>query len=1044
MSIKNYSVYSSDYGMLSINNILDQEFTKKTNKAVLTDYNTLLGVPEFFQKCKSRNIDPVIGLTVSIGDSEKIYGDITLYAKNEEGFNNLKKIVSTCEENKFKDKYTNFINVINHSKNLIAITGGYNSLLRNLIIDKDDASASKHIYNLQKIFGENLKLEIQSNSKNGEEIEVNEKIIDYSEKLNLNLFATNDQKIKTENHYHMLTEKIKIKRGINNKTNDTIFEKSFPNQTIRSSEAMMEAFNPYLSKLSNVNSIFQQVESYDIFRDEPEMPEFPDIGENHFMSVLKNKYTEYIKSIPEELVPTYNKRLKEEIELIEEFKFENYFTIFERIEKARTKDQRSNLRGSSISFLISNVMGFTDIDPVKFGLLSARFLNRNRLKRHELPDIDLESNDVDKVGKFLVESFGDKNVAYPSNFSQPKSLSQIDLAESALRADIESKPIDKFSQKRVFPEKEFTLLRKVVTSIYGHKAKRFGELFESGNYVPKHIAVKEFGLNPNTFSQEFKTEYYKISNMNNLCKNNSNVKQIVGFIKELDDVILSHGVNFGSVVISNSPMNETFSTQKVKESKDHPNRSVKLSIEATKEYVEKIGLIKLDILPNVYLDKLHNAYEQCDIDWNERNYNDKNVFDMLSKGENQTLNQIKSPSQIELAKRVNISNFEELTSFLALIRPAIGKENIELYIKNKNDPENTVYEHPILKEVLKETHGVLLFEEQIMELAQKAGGFTPEESDDFRALIKKVDENKKDSKYEKLQEMKKEFLTRAIEQNKLEPEMAKTILQKIDNLQGYAFSKAHSLSYTCMIYKQALVDYYYPAEYIQTHLNKSKGTGFSTEYNGYIGKLTRRGVNLLNVDINRSAFDFKTRSKGGEQYIDPSILSVTKDEKLSKIIVEERNNGGKFENIYDFVERTVDLFMERSAFSGEWLDEKAQNKEPQVYIDKVSTLIYAGAFDNLIPKEMKETLGFNSIRTVLLESLNSAVSLATNPFSTEDFVYKVPENALSLAEVIAKEDEIYTISPTKQRNQLRKNKQEEAKNDNTLQQHQKKTSNRRP
>lgn len=1012
MSIKNYSVYSVDAGMLSIDDILGQEFTQKTQKAVLTDYNTLMGVPEFLDKANKKGVIPIIGATVSIKSDNDVLGDLTLYAKNKNGFDNLKKIISNLEEDNFKDKSVDIEHILDNSKDLIALTGGHNTVLYNSLKKLDKDSAQRHLYFLRKCFKDDIFFEIQD--INDSDIErINNNIINISKSNDIPLLATNNNRMKIAGHHPLLVEKIKVKKGINNKKNDLIENYILKSDYVKSSSEMNNYFSKYINNITNLNHLFQRIESFNLFVDIPEIPDFPGIDdEQHFIKVLNEKYRKFIKNIPDNKKPIYEKRYKEELDIIKELNFEKYFTIFVQIEQNKIENQKFNLRGSVVSFLIAHILGLSDVDPVKHGLLAERFLNKNRLIRHELPDIDLESNNVEATFKYLVDTFGKKNVAYLSNSSKPKAKSQINLAKKAIQKDIEENPLNADGGARYFPEKEFDIILKVVNNMYGHKMMTFDELFENG-YVSKFNASKYMGIKGDFNSKEFKNEYYKINSLKSLCKD-TDVKKVIGYIRQLNNVILTHEYTSASVVTSNEPIENCFSTHFI--NKDG-KKAIDIAIEAGKKYVEKLGLIKLDILPNLYLDKLAQSYSQLKLDWDEEKsdfpYSYKPVYDMIGKGLTETLNQIKSPSQRELAKRVKVEDFNELVNFLALLRPAVGKANIDTYVENKENKNKIYYEHPLMKDVLEKTYGVLIFEEQIMEIAQKVGSFTKEESDDFRSIMKKMANSKKDNVevLNQYNEMKNEFYKRAISIGNIDEESVNKILERLDSIKGYTFSKAHSLSYASLVYRQALVDVKYPAEYIENFIleNNSRPSKLE-EFNEYINKCIELDRNFLNLDINRSLNNFKTRNKGELLYIDPSIQYIIKDKDFSELIVNERVANGAYKNIYDFIERTLPKYTGEGIFSGTWLEKKASNN--LTYKRFVLDLIKSGAFDSIAPEELR-LAGKSQVRTSLASSVDLAMDLATNPFISEDFVYNVQNNPVSDDTLINDEIQLYGYSPSK-------------------------------
>lgn len=1020
MSIKNFSAYSTEGGLLSIDDILNQEFTKNNNKAFLTDLNTLSGVPEFVSKCEDRNIEPVVGVTLTVQEDNDRLGNITLYAKNKNGFDNLKKIVSSIVKTKDKEKYVSFDQIINNSEDIIALTGGYDSILYNAIAMKNKDRATKHLYALRKCFGENFFFEIQ---KTNDPLcdSINNNIVNLSKKGGVSVLPTNNNRMRGKSHYPLFLEKATVTKGINNKKNALNESQYLPTDYIQKSDEFEANFKEHKDNISSFDDFLNQFETFNLFTKIPELPDFPGIdNDNHLFDVLTEKYRTFIKKIPQDKKAEYDQKIKEEVELVKEMGFAKYFVIFLELEKNKVDGQKFNLRGSAASFLMTHVLGLSDVDPVKHGLLSERFLNRNRLDRNELPDIDIESNDVDACAKFLVEKYGIQNTAYLSATATVKSKGQIEMARNALMHDIEKNPLNPNGEERVFPDKEFKTLLKIVTNMYGHKDMNFSSLYEKG-YVSKYAASNFFGIKGDWNEQSFKREYYKINNLKALEKQSKEMKAVIGYVRNLDAAIMSQGVSYASLVVANKPISDYFSTHFVDNDINGDKKDIKVAIEAGKKYVEKLGLIKLDILPNVYLKKLSNAYTSLGLEWNDDNnyedeFSNKEVFDMIGSGRTATLNQIKKEKQGLLAKKINVSKFSELVDLLALLRPGVGQESIEQYVKNKNS-DNVSYSHPVFEEILKPTHGVLVFEEQIMEIAQKIGGFSKEESDDFRSLVKKVngDKNQKqDKNFFKLKDMKEAFVEKAKTKMNMPEAVVDEALTILNNVGGYTFSKAHSLSYAALTYKQALIDATYPAEYIQHFLLDEKNSiSDKDEFNDFIKKTVQGGRTFLTADINRSDTEFRTRRKGEKKFIDPSLNYITGNKEFSNLIIKTRQSK-KFDNLYDFVERTMFDFTDKSPFDFDWTNNKV-NVEP--YKNLVRKLIKTGALDNIAPDALKEK-GVRNIRTSMLASLDDAVRLASSPLLDEDFVYSEPEMTLTLENIKNDEKQVLGYSPNEIREKL--------------------------
>lgn len=1018
MGIKNYSIYSTIGGMLSFSDIINSDFTKKTNKAFLTDFNTLHGVPAFIEECKKANVDPVIGVTLRIKEDDNYLGNITLYAKNKAGFDNLKKITSTLKKEKSKESYTTLNDIIKHKDDLIVTNGGFDSIIYNHLKNNKKDEASRFIYNFSQLFKDDFYLETQNNNL---EItnRINNYLVNLSSKNNLQLLESKNARFKTEDSYYLFLEKHKNVLGVSNPLNLSLKNMFLTNDILETKEETDRFFNN-----SVLNDFFTKVSSYDITVKIPELPIVPGNENSKLVEEIRKAYPEFISKIDPSLHDKYQERIREELEIIKSLNFENYFLLFLDIEKNKVNGQKFNLRGSSVSFLILHILKLSDVDPLKNGLLTERFLNKNRLIRHELPDIDLESDNIDAVSEHLKSTYGNENVAYLSNSSSMNAIPQITLAANALERDIKENPLNKNGEERIYPKEAINKLRTFVKAVWGSDKKTLADLLKENAYVSKRSAKFHFKLKgdyTNKNDKEFHQEYWKINNITSLFNNDPDVKKFFGFALRTNDLITSYKVNYSSLVVSNKPLNTFFTTSNYNLKSD---AVLDLSIDAGKDYIEKLGLVKLDILPNVYLNKLNNCYTSLGLKWEFEDLNnpyvDKNVFKMLSEGYTETINQL--DAQSSTVKEVGADNFDELVNLLALIRPGVEQYKAE-YIKNKNNPNQIKYENEEMREILQSSHGVIVFEEQMMLITQKIGGFTKEESDDFRSLMKKSKGSAKNSKElnEKINKMKEKFIQYASEKHS--PEIAKNVLTLLNNVEGgYTFSKAHSLSYASLIYRQGLLDVNYPAEYLQHFIintkkkqtkkkkNDTSDVEEKTTFDKYINKCVKMGRKFLTVDINRSIDTFKTRKKNDVIYIDPSLMYVLKDEKLTNIIMDERKNG-KFENIYDFIERTMPKYNDAGLLSGFWLDDD-NVKNQMSFSMNVKKLINAGAFDSLFPNdENGNKLNLQIGRTVLLYSVDNAISLASNPYSMEDFEYTIPNEALSLKDILNAEKDTLGYSP---------------------------------
>lgn len=958
LDIKNFSTYSKEMGMLSVEDIISSEGVKKSGVAFLTDDSTLSGVPEFIEKCSKNNIKPIFGVVFNLFDKKYFeeMGEITLYAKNENGYRNLKKLVSKLEksENKFlldKDLLKDF------SEGIVALTGGSNSVLGINIINKDDNFIYTYLSALKNIYGKNIYLELQQKKHEKDDF-IRKKIYEISEKTNFNILTSNDNRFSNKNHYELLIEKGKRVLGVN--SDHTVLDKINKEDFQRTQN---QNFGFYFkndrASLLNTQNFINNFDKIDVLYKDVIMPK---TGDNKSLrEILREKYQFFIKDIPREKRELYKKRIKEELEIIEELGFDNYFLIFDNIINKNKDKVGFALRGSSVGSLVVHILGLSDIDPIENGLLFERFLNRGRGTRHELPDIDLETTNTDTVFEYIKNNYGEQNVAMLMAHTKAKTKTQLSLAYDVLK---------------------------------NYYKKDLNNYFEKDFKELKNIFSKSYGSDSRSIDEEIKINY----KLRNFIKNNRNASMILNIAKIFENQILGQKRSNASVVINNNDITDIFSIKK------DDAFTISNIIETSKEYVEKLGLIKLDILSNIYLKKALNAYEDLGLEWREKGekYKSKEVYDLLNKGMTVSINQLKSEKQAQLCKEVGVDKFSDLVAVVALLRPGVDLKDRELFIERKKNANNIKYTHPLMEEILGETYGVVVYDEQVMKIVQKIGNFTPEESDEFRSAIKK-------NKIDFIKSVKNKFIEGA-SVNNIDVKVANDIFNSLESISGkYTFTKAHATVYSDLIYKQIWLKANYPAEYIKHYLLEDK-----KELNEYVAELENRGIHVLQANVNRTESEFKTlKSKSGQIGVDFAFNYILKNEdEFVKAIIKEREKNGKFENIFDFMERIVPEYTGLSLFSPEW--QKNEILKNQL-VDKIKKMIYAGAFDAIAPE--KELY---YMRNVFLSSLDEGLSNVLKPYLNSNYEYILPkeDDSLTHESIENNEELLYGFSPTKRKRML--------------------------
>ena len=960
LNIKNYSTYSKQFGFLKIDDILSQEDVEKSKKAFITDYATLSGVPEFVVKSKKMGITPIIGVSFDLYNynQKEEKGEITLYANNEAGYENLKRIVSLLKkiDDNVNKKYLDINELQKFSHGVSLLTGGENSYI-GMNLKKNKKAVYSYVNFMKDIYKDSMFLEIQN--KDSGDNDLKDRIIKISKYNDLSLLATNDNRFKNKNQYELLIEKAKKILGVKSKLEELskINEEDFQ-------RSQKQNYGHYFREnkecLNATKDFAKKFNGFEIFKTEIAIPKTN--ADEDLRSVLRGKYKEFIKNIHPSKRDVYKKRIREEIDIIEDLDFGDYFLIFENI-ISNKKELGFSLRGSSVGSLVVHVLGMSDIDPIENGLLFERFLNKGRGERKELPDIDLETTDKDEVLSYLNKFYGKENSAMLMVNNEPKVKGQIEFALNVLK---------------------------------NHHGYLSNESIEKDYEILKNAINKNFGSSTRTMSEEIIDNRY----LQKLKSKNNNISKIINVALEFENQILSQRRSSASLVIANNNILNYFSTQK------DESFVVENVIESTKENIEDFGLIKLDVLSNKYLEKTLKAFRENNIKWNIKKNDDK-VFKLISNGHTVSLNQLKNPKQAQLCKEIGIDNFKDLVAVIALLRPGISKDDRELFAKRKNSGKELNYSHPKIKNILEETQGIVIYDEQIMRIVQDISGFSPEESDYFRSLIKK-------NKIDEIKSYKEKIIKGALE-NGIEIDVAKKIYQSLENISGkYTFTKAHATAYADLIYKQAYFKEYLPSEYMEYFLSDKN------EYKEYVKEVEERGLILLNVDINRSVGKNRTIKSVRTQRIgldfSMSVALNKSDDKFVNTVLSERETGGVFTNLSNFIERVLPAYSGVSLLSPEWKKEPKYKKD---FILNVKNLIEAGSFDSIMNKESMLV----KMRNELLESVDVLVESSLNPFAENKEMSLVSAKKIDINDVIKKEHEIYGFSVSeKKREKITKQK----------------------
>lgn len=856
-----HTEYSLLDGMCRVDENSDLfELAKKYNMSSLaiTDHGNMFGVIEFYRSCASNGIKPIIGCEVYIDPEDKIQDQrksfhLTLLAKNEVGYKNLMKLLSKAyEENliagkgKVKKEWLK-----DYSEGIIALSGCLEGEISyDLLSGRSDHEVDKTVEFYIDVFGKgNFYIELMDNDLEDQK-KIIPKLYNIAKRFGLKTVATND--VHYVNKKDAKLQEIVLCIGTRTTLDDPDRLKFGSEEFyFKSPDEMYEKFKEYPEAVKNTIEVAEQCNLIIEFG-KIHLPEFnlPD-GETAD-SLLRKLCYEGLKNRYEHIPLGVTERLEYELSIIQQKGFSAYFLIVQDFVNYAKQNgiPVGPGRGSGVGSLVSYCLGITDLDPVKYGLLFERFLNP---ARKTLPDLDIDFADYgrDKIIDYVRQKYGEKNVVQIITFNTLKIKNAIRDVVRVLGLPVSL--ADRIS--KLIPSSDMTVDEVI-------------------NQIPE---IKE------------------------LYEKDKNVKEILDYARDLTGRVRHTGIHASGVIISKGDITEY--TPLYRRTKDEP---------VTTQYYDEIlldlGLLKVDFLGLKTLSvieetlKLVKQNYGIEINLKEIPLDDKKTFKLLQEGKTTGVFQLESPGMQDLLRKLKPTVFEDIIACIALFRPGpIRSGMVNDFVARKHNKQEIKYDHPLLVDVLKETYGVLVYQEQVMKIAQVIGGFTPEEADDLRsAVAKKVPE--------KIEKMEGIFLAGA-KKNGIPHNVAQKIFQQILNFGGYGFNKSHAAAYALTSYRCAYLKAHYPLEYLIALINAEVRSGANIKAQGkdeknyckFLLEVEEMGFKLLPPDINYSDVYF---SKESDRCVRYGLLGIKNvGEAAAEFIVNLRNKTGKFKSFEDFLSR---------------------------------------------------------------------------------------------------------------------------------------------
>ena len=850
-----HTLYSVLDGACKIPALMDRAKEYGMDAVAITDHGNMYGVMEFVAKAKAAGIKPIVGCEVYVapksrlektGREERSSYHLILLAKNAVGYHNLVKLCSLSQRKEafyYKPRIDHEL-LEKYHEGLICCSACLAGEVPQAILSGQEELLKENIRFHQSLFGEDYYFEMQRHGHEEQQI-VNARLEQLAAEYNIKCIASNDVHFVNADDYE--AHKILICLNTGKKLNEETKLLYTGQEYFKSADEMAALFPEHPEYLENTREIVEKIEAFEL-EHAPLMPHFPlpepftsdmDYLRHLTYEGAKKRYGENFRENE-----ALRERIDFELSTIEGMGFPGYFLIvWDFIRAAREMGVLVGPgRGSAAGSALAYCLGITNIDPIKYDLLFERFLNPARIS---LPDIDVDFDDVgrEKVIKYVVEKYGSERVSQIITYGTM-------AAKSAIK-DV-ARVLD-------LPLPESNRLAKLVPDTPGtNLTKAFKEVAD---------LQKEMDGNPNPL-----------------------VRDTLRYAIKLEGCIRSVGVHACGMIIAPEDIIEYVPTGLAKDS-EMPVTQYEGS------YVESVGLIKMDFLGLKTLTIIKGALDNIklrhgiDIDIEAIPLDDQLTYDIFGKGETNGIFQFESDGMKKYLRELKPNRLEDIIAMNALYRPG-PMDYIPQFIRRKEGKEEIQYDLPEMKEYLKDTYGVTVYQEQVMLLSQKLAGFSKGDADTLRKAMGK---KKKDV----LDKKKAKFIS-GCEEHQLDKKVCDKVWTDWEAFASYAFNKSHATCYAWIAYQTAYLKAHYPAEFMASVLTNNLSAIDKISF--YMDECKRMKIDLLGPDVNESMATFTVNKNGAIRFGLSGIKNV--GTAVVDLLVEERDTNGAYKDVLDFVKRS--------------------------------------------------------------------------------------------------------------------------------------------
>ena len=871
-----------------------------------------------------KNIKPLIGMNVFVGKEtyslDNMYPQIGLIAKNEKGYLNLLKILYCGNfehnENDFQQIWVKIEDLKKYSEDLICLTGGYRGIVAYEYLNFGSKIASQTLNDLFSIYKENLYIELTRHGRSKEK-EIEDFLIDFAYKNNVPLVATNDPCFLKREHFQAFDSLgcIRDKQYLNDLGRKRLNEEYY----LKSAEEMEELFSDIPEAIENTERIVKQC-NFLVHKRKPTLPHYCN-NEQEEAEMMKKmafegmeirfKQINWEKALYKK--EDYYERLNYEIGIIEKMGFPGYFLIvadFVQWSKHHGVAVGAG-RGSGAGSLVAWCLKITEVDPLEYGLFFERFLNPERVS---MPDFDID---------FCQENRW-KTIEYVMNKYGKESVSRI-ITYGKMKAKMVMRDVGRVLQIS------------------------FDEINNLLKLIPMSSATDEITI---------QKALEMVPRLKEEAENNPKIGKMINIALDLENLNRNTSMHAAGVVIGDKPLIEigpvcseedediSLDGQDEENEKKEEKKTGLANIDwfnskpenriAVFGYdmkdCEKIGLVKFDFLGLQTLTVLTKCCEMIkkdfgvEIDVDRLPIDDKKTYELLATGHLKGVFQLETPLPRNALKTIKTDKILDIAAITSLNRPG-PMENMPAFIRRKMGEEKFDYYHPVLEPVLKETYGIIIYQEQVMEVAKRIAGYSLGEADLLRrAMGKKIKEE--------MEKQKSIFCERAEKIGLVSKEEAKHLFDIIEKFAGYGFNKAHAVSYTIISYQTAYLKAHYPVEFMASLMNLDINK--TDKLNGFVSECQNMGIEIIPPNVNTSTAYFSCRD-GKIVYALGAIKGM--GVSFAQEIVRIREEGGEFKDLQDFFTRCGRGLKNKALFSKKTIESLAKSSSWSCFGVNIRTLI---------------------------------------------------------------------------------------------------------